>query len=351
MRAQAGLTSQEAAELSEYLVTGSGSNPEGSTATGPSVSGYTYTEYFRTPDVTKNFDIHYLAIAVSGRALDNVSYVGEFELEHGGTGGDNTFVEQAYIDWWLRPDVALKVGAMLVPFNRFDDFHDPLMNLLITRPQVSREIGVSAWKDVGLDLHGYVVLGGQTSLSCDLYTVNGLGAGANLRGSRQYRDNNEELAYGGRLSVLHGNVLEIGASGYRGAWDDTGRHDLTMLGSHLMLHTSIADVYGEWARAASENPGPTRDGDMSGYFIQASRLFGAQYRGTVRWGALDYLDGSEELGRSSAKGDKDLRELVLGLSYYPARKFVVKMEYAFYGEGRGPERDNDQLGLQVAVKF
>ena len=76
-----------------------------------------YTEYFRSPEKTKNFDLHYLAFAVSGSVMENVNYMGEFELEHGGK-GDNTFVEQAYIDWWFRPNVALKVGAMLTPFFR-----------------------------------------------------------------------------------------------------------------------------------------------------------------------------------------------------------------------------------------
>lgn len=350
MKAQAGLSAQDIEALSDYLEKASQGSRKRSGGSGPSVGGYLYTEYFRTPDQAKNFDLHYLAVAVSGWASDEVSYLGEFELEHGGK-GDNTFVEQAYIDWWVRPNVAVKVGAMLTPFNRFDEFHDPIMNQVITRPQMSREIGVSAWKDVGVDLHGYVGLGEQTSLSFDVYTTNGLGAGANLRGSRQYRDNNEELAFGSRLSVLYGDVLEVGASGYRGAWDDAGNHDLTLFGSHLLLRTSLAELYGEWARATSENPAPAKDGDMSGYFIQASRLFGQKYRGTIRFGALDYLDQSDVLGRSSGKGDKDVTELVLGASYYATRKLVVKAEYALYGEGRGAEKDNDQLGLQVAVKF
>lgn len=350
MKAQAGLSAQDMEALSQYLETASQGSEKRGGGAGPSVGGYLYTEYFRTPDQTKNFDLHYLAVAVSGWASQSVSYLGEFELEHGGT-GDNTFVEQAYIDWWLRPNVAVKVGAMLTPFNRFDEFHDPIMNQVITRPQVSREIGVSAWKDVGVDLHGYVGLGDRASLGFDVYTINGLGAGANLRGSRQYRDNNEELAVGSRLNLLYGDVLEIGTSAYRGAWDDAGDYDLILLGSHVLLRTSLAEFYGEWAQATSQNPAPAEDGDMSGCFIQASRLFGQKYRGTVRYGALDYLDESDLLGRSPGKGNMDVSELVLGFSCYATRKLVVKAEYSLNDEGRGTEKDNDQLGLQVAVKF
>jgi hypothetical protein len=46
---------------------------------------------------------------------------------------------------------------------------------------------------VGVDVHGYVNLADQASLGFDLYAANGLGDGSRLRGSRQYRDSNEEL--------------------------------------------------------------------------------------------------------------------------------------------------------------
>ena len=48
---------------------------------------------------------------------------------------------------------------------------------------------------------------------------------------------------------------------------------------------------------------------------------------------------------------KDVTELALALAYYPTTKLVVKAEYTLFGEGRGTDKDNDQLGLQVAVKF
>ena len=351
MKAQAALTAQEISELIEYLENESGKDPGTSHSQRPVLGGYLYTEYFQTPEETKNFDIHYLAMYVSGWANDDIYYFGEFELEHGGK-GDNTFVEQAYIDYWVRPNIAVKVGAMLTPFNRFDEMHDPLTNYIITRPQVSREIGVSAWKDVGVDLHGYVNINEQASLSFDVYSINGLGSGANLRGSRQYRDNNEDKAFGGRLNVMYRDVLEVGGSTYHGAWDADGRYNLTMLGGHVMLHTAIADLYGEVAKATSENAPPTDDGDMSGYFIQGSRLFRSRYRPTVRFGSLDYLDRGDLFGRSIGKGDKDLNELALAFSYYPTSRVALKAEYTLFREGdRAAEKDNDQLGLQAAVKF
>lgn len=352
MRAHAGLTAEEEKLLVEYLTElareGEGIVPSGE---GPIVGGYLYTEYFQDQQKAKNFDLHYLAFTVSGWAAANIQYFGEFELEHGGTGGDNTFVEQAYIDYWITPGLAVKVGAVITPFNRFDELHDPISNFTISRPQVSREIGVSAWKDVGVVVHGYHKLNPDLTLFFDAYSINGLGDGSNLRGSRQYRDNNEDKAIGGRVNIVFRDFLEVGASGYNGAWDDEGDYDLTLLGGFVQLRTPLADFWGEYSVGDSENPSPDGAGNLSGYFVQASRLIRNRFRPTLRFGSLDYLDPGSQLGRDPAKGDKDLTEMVFSFAFYPTSMVALKAEYIVFNEGRGEETENNLFGLQAAVKF
>ena len=356
MKTQAALSDREVRTLSSYLSEAAGRGGSGhgggSQVIGPNFGGYLYTEYFQTPQQVKNFDLHYFALSVSGWANDKIHYYAEFELEHGGTGGSNTFIEEAYIDYWFCPQLAIKIGGMLTPFNRFDDFHDPLLNYAITRPQVAREIGVSAFKDVGVDLHGFFDLTCTTSVVFDAYAINGLGAGSNLRGSRHYRDNNSDLALGGRLRFIIHDDYELGISGYEGKWDDNSLYDVRMMGAHFMAHTSIADFYGEAHWAESENPAPYDKGRMTGYFVQASRLFCGKYRPTARYGLLDYFDPGNALGRSASKGDKDISELVLTWGYYPTPNVVFKFEYVFFMEGfHKTQVDDDQIGFQAAIKF
>ena len=105
MRAQAALTQSEYDEIVKYLIDASAEREESPGQSRPVLGGYLYTEYFQTPEKTKNYDIHYLAFYVSGWASDRIYYFGEFELEHGGTGGTNTFVEQAYLEYWLKPNL------------------------------------------------------------------------------------------------------------------------------------------------------------------------------------------------------------------------------------------------------
>lgn len=324
----------------------------------PVLGGYIYTEYFSSKSSVDTFDVHYLNINIAGRIHERVTYRAEFELEHGGGAGDPPFVEQAYMDVWLNRNTGLRIGAMITPFNRFDDFHGPIANYLVTRPQMSREIGVSAWKEVGINLHGNFAAGESLYFNYDLYLINGLGNGSRLRKSRQYKDNNNAKSFGLRLSAVFNDAVEAGVSYYTGAWDDEGEHNLSMYGAHLLARFGNFNFMAEYSQAQSENPsliqlgmsGELDDGKADGYFVQASYLLGGKFRPTVRYGTLDYLDHGEYLGRSPR--NVDTRVLAFGLNYYLTPSVVFKVEYDIIMEGdRIAKKDNNLLAFQAAVRF
>ncbi len=232
---------------------------------------------------------------------------------------------------------------MLTPFNRFDDFHGPLENLLVTRPQMSREIGVSAWKEVGIKLHGNIFIHDDFYLNYDAYMINGLGSGSRLRSSRQYRDNNDAKSFGFRLNSVIADRWEVGASYYRGAWDDDGDLSLSMYGFHLLGKIGDFNIFAEYARSTSKNPAPIEEGEADGYFIQASYLIGGKFRPTVRYGTLDYFDAGDLLGRSPR--DIDTKITAVGLNFYLTRAIVFKVEYDIIQDG------NNLLALQAAARF
>jgi len=318
--------------------------------TSPVLAGYLYTEFFSSKDAVDTFDQHYLNFNISGRLHELVSYRAEFELEHGGGKTEPPFVEQAYLD--VRPvrNLAVRIGAILTPFNRFDEFHGPLENFLVNRPQMAREIGVSAWKDVGIDIHGALFFGNKFYVNYDLYAINGLGAGTRLRTSRQYVDNNDAKSLGFRLSGVLADRWEAGVSVYRGAWDGAGDFDLTLTGLHFLGKVGELSLFAEYSRALSENPAPAGRGKASGYFVQASYLIQRKFRPTIQVGTLDYLDNGALLGRNPT--DFDTQAYALGMNYYLSPLVVFKVEYDFVREGaRKTETANDLFALQAAVRF
>ncbi len=345
-----GLRQDTEQAIMAYLEEGAGKRGIGDLPTNPVLGGYLYTEFFASPASTDTFDIHYLNVNLAGRVHSRVSYRAEFEFEHGGGEAEPPFIEQAYMDVWFRPDTALRIGAILAPFNRFDDFHAPLENLLVTRPQMSREIAVSAWKDVGINLHGNLFVNRDVYLNYDLYLINGLGSGSRLRSSRHYRDNNDAKSAGFRVSGVFRDRWELGGSFYHGAWDDDGRHNLNMYGAHFLGKTGDVSLYAEFAKFLSGNPDPFDTGRAEGYFIQGSYLVRGRFRPTVRFGSLDYLDLSNQLGRRPT--DFDRRILALGFNYYMTPSIVFKAEYDIYFSGdREPDTNKDLLALQAAVRF
>jgi hypothetical protein len=345
-----GLTEETEGDIMAYLEQNSGERKLGSLPTSPVLGGYLYTEFFSSPDRTDTFDIHYLNVNLTGRAHERLSYRAEFEFEHGGGESEPPFIEQAFMDVWFRSNVALRIGALLAPFNRFDDFHAPLENFMVTRPQMAREIGVSAFKEVGINFHGNQPLSEDVYLNFDAYAINGLGAGSRLRTSRQYRDNNDAKSLGFRVSGVFMDRWEVGTSFYHGAWDDDGNHDVDMFGIHFLGRVGDLSLYGEYSDARSENPEPADDGTADGYFVQASYLIKKHFRPTVRYGNLDYLDLGFQLGRKPT--DLDVEIFAVGFNYYLTNSIVFKIEYDFIREGdRKEAKDNNLLGLQAAVRF
>lgn len=349
MGALASLDAAGEADIVAYLAQAAGT-PGLGLPTSPVLSGYFYTELFSAEDIVDTFDIHYLNFSLAGRVHPIVSYKVEFELEHGGAAANPPFVEQAYMDVRVHNSFNIRIGAFLTPFNRFDEFHGPLDNRLVTRPYVSREIGVSAWKDVGIDLHGNIQLGSRFFLQYNAYAINGLGAGARLRGSRQYLDNNDAKSLGFRLSGVFNDRWEAGVSYYRGAWNTTGDMALTVAGLHLLGRLGDLGVFAEYARALSDNPIPYARGKADGWFVQLDYRLGRKFRPVFRYDSLDYLDPGNALGRKPA--DLMASTAALGLDFFLTPSIVFKVEYDFVHEGsRKPQVDNDLLSLQAAVRF
>jgi hypothetical protein len=123
-----------------------------------------------------------------------------------------------------------------------------------------------------------------------------------------------------------------------------------MFGVHFLGRAGDLSLYGEFSKALSGNPDPFETGKAEGYFFQGSYLIRRHFRPTVRFGSLDYLDLSDDLGRKST--DFDRKILALGFNYYLTPSVVFKVEYDLYFPGdRELDTNKDLFALQAAVRF
>lgn len=147
-------------------------------------------------------------------------------------------VEQALLDWELRPDwLTLRTGLVLVPMGIINQWHEPPVFHGVDRPSVDTALIPTTWRELGVGL-----VGRPGVFRYELYAMTGLDPSgfddAGIRGGRgsgavAQADN---LAFAGRLEAEPALGLVLGASGYAsdagagGDWFDAAgeRLDLSM---------------------------------------------------------------------------------------------------------------------------
>ena len=150
---------------------------------------------------------------------DRILFNSELEFEHASTGKEGEVsVEFAYVDFFLRSEVNLRGGLVLIPVGFVNELHEPPVFHGATRPQVERVIIPTTWRENGVGAFGdigpfsyrtYVVAG---------LTSAGFSSSSALRGGRQKGSKSlaEDLAWTGRLDLTEVPGLLLGASFFAG---------------------------------------------------------------------------------------------------------------------------------------
>src|SRR5436190_726275 len=112
-----------------------------------------------------------LGIAAVLAEKQNILFNSEIEWEFGSHEID---VEQAYIEWKVRPELAFRGGIIVPALGRFNTYHDSYLNLTTIRPLVNQFIVPSAYRDAGVGIRGRFKLPRKMKLSYELDLVNGM---------------------------------------------------------------------------------------------------------------------------------------------------------------------------------
>ena len=370
------------------------------------VGGYVSSEFENFEDSDSAFDQHRLVLNVASQVHKRVRFYSEIELEHGpffgsegtsegvlsiddanGNGvidaseaedlefsGNTTSgesgeleVEQAWVQFDLTERLGVRTGVILVPFGRFNLYHDDDLQNLTDRPLVARRVIPSTWSDAGLGFVGNWELGGEATLGGEFYFVNGLddefsGGRGGLRGARSSResDNNNDKAVVGRLVASPSLGHEFGLSGYVGDYDDDNNSAAGWAFDWLMTYGDIRLV-GEYAYFGlddgSNASGARAPSDISGVYAELNYDFWCDYLDSSFLGA-DFEDPKFVLSYRYNYAAIDRREQatldetshVVGLAYRPIDSFVVKTEWQF-NEGDLERSDADGFIGSFALGF
>lgn len=320
-----------------------------------SVGGYADIELENFQESNSAFDQHRFILNIGASLGERLRFFSEYEIEHGGpdaAGGGSAKIEQAWIDFLIHEAINFRAGALLMPFGRYNIYHDSDLQDLTDRPLVNRDVIPTTWTEAGAGFHGrfYPTIGSyeDLELSYEFYMVNGLDAGLSDTGLRGARgslgsDNNNNKAVVGRVVASPAIGHEIGLSGY---WGDYNNEDdsIAGIGVDFLSTWGPLELVGEWAYFSAGESGANvlgTPGDVAdhtqGLYVQANYHFwfdflddsflGRAFDNPTftlvgRYGWAQILDDFDATGR-----DNEEWRWTIGLNYRPVESWVLKLEY------------------------
>lgn len=311
-----------------------------------SLGGYADIELENFQDKHSTFDQHRFVLNVGAEIGERLRFFSEYEIEHGGpdaSGSGSAKVEQAWIEFLIHEAINFRAGAVLVPFGRYNIYHDSDLNDLTDRPLLARDIIPTTWTEAGAGFHGQFnpKIGDyeDLQLTYEAYMINGLNAGitdTGLRGARGslQTDNNNDKAIVSRITASPALGHEFGLSGYIG--DFNGEDDNIMgIGIDFLSTWGPWEFLGEWALF---NAG---DGDgvdnLTGGYIQANYHFWFDFLNDSFLGrtfdnptftlvgryGFAHIDDDADV----TLNDNQEQRFTVGLNYRPVESWVLKLEY------------------------
>jgi cell division protein FtsB len=311
-------------------------------------------------------------------ALRAIAYIGykfndkwlfnsEIEFEHG---GQETFLEFAYIDYLHRPELNFRFGHLLVPMGLVNELHEPTIFLGVRRPVLEQVVLPSTWHENGLGVFGDV-----GDLSYRAYVVNGFRAGGftagGLRSGRQAgnRALSEDLAIVARADYRPLDGLLVGGSVYVG---DSGQKAVVAGGRAVDVGTKIWEAHADWRFRGLEVRGLYAHADLDdvarlnaalgltgnrsvgeelggwygqvGYDVLSSFGSGeAQLTPFVRWEQVDTQESVPAGFLSNPANDQEI--LTYGLEFQPEDRLVFKLDFQDFDNQAGTGIDQWSLGI------
>ena len=342
------------------------------------LGGYFDTEYRDLENTDSTFQQHRWIINIGAVLHDRLRFNSELEIEEGGPnseGGDGEIkVEQAYGDYLINDKINIRAGAILVPFGRYNLYHDSDLQDLTDRPIMAKDVVPTTWTEAGYGFFGEwnPIIGSYEDLllKYEVYAVNGLDAGfsdTGLGGARNSlkTDNNEGKSVVGRLSVAPASGYELGLSGYWGDYNTTD-DSISGVGMDWLSTWGPLEFVGEYAYFGVEEE-PTISSDVANFFqgayAQLNYHFWPQFLNNTLLGrgfqnptltAVTRYDWAL-IGDDSDADNINNREdrWTLGLNYRPIDNFVFKFEYQWnHTKNEALEvGSNDGFATSVAMGF
>jgi hypothetical protein len=286
-----------------------------------------------------------LGLIFSGFLAAKVNYVAEVMLSQDA----QVDLNKMLLGLSLSNAFNFELGLYLVPFGKYNENSRAHQTFLVEPPMNVKYFYPAMWRDIGVKASGTIA-----GLLYAIYVGNGLAENDWLHTGQQFKDNNKNKGYGGRVAWNVDQKFEAGYSYYRGKYDENNSRHLILQCFDISLVGQNYQLIGEYTRADNENPQGYEGGSGQGYF--ALLTFNIQGLWPVvsyqHYDLKDLFHGEGFYSRvlPGLGIDEDRERWALGLVYNLSQTAFFKLEYQFNRE-KSVEKKNDLFLAQIAVSF
>jgi len=355
---------------------------------GLNIGGYGQIDYNQplNSDYRSNgkLDVHRMILFTGYRFNERTSFLTEIEFEH----VKEVYIEQAYLDYRLLPNMHVRAGLVLVPMGIINEYHEPTTFNGVERPNLDKYIVPTTWREIGVGVTGHLP---SLQIKYQVYLLNGFNGydgSANLNGKKGLRGgrqkgaesyiNSPNLSAKFNYSGFPG--LSLGLSGYLGdtqstLYDGLSKDDevaeevadssvvqLAMVGLDYRyqsggFHTRGQWVYGSLGNAEAYNTftGSDLGSALMGYYLEAGYNMLHHTTSTdlelIPFVRYEKYDTHQKVDGSIAENAAyNRQEITAGLTFKVARGAAFKIDYQWLGNEalNTPDR---MLNIGVGVWF
>lgn len=343
------------------------------------IGAYGELTYNQPESKNGELDVQRLVLLVGYRFSEDVQFVTEIEFEH----IEEVFVEQAFVNYAIAPNISLRGGLMLVPMGIINEFHEPTTFNGVERPAVDNVIVPTTWREIGIGINGR---SNELSLGYQAYVFNGFkstafdgngGVTGFLKGSNGLRSGRQKAIKSTidsptlslKLDYYGIPGLRLGLSGYFGdtqAEDDIESIEGSNIGiSMLGLDARYAFqrftargqyIYASLSKTEAYNNLTGRDlgSALEGWYLETAYNLLSRYKKQRL-----FLFARYEKYNTHAKTSGDLvrndvydrNDFTTGLSYHIAPGVVLKGDYQFRANSSMDFAIQNRLNLGIGVWF
>jgi len=343
------------------------------------VGAYGELTYNQPEALNGELDVQRLVLLFGYKFNDKTQFVTEVEFEH----VEEVFIEQAFINYNVAPNVNLRGGLMLVPFGIINEFHEPTTFNGVERPALDNVIVPTTWREIGFGVSGRF---NELSLGYQAYVFNGFkstsfdgngGVNGALKGSNGLRS--------GRQKAIQSTIdsptlsmkfdyygipgLRLGLSGYFGdtqAEDDLEAIDganigISMIGLDARYAFQRFTARGQYVHgslsgteAYNNLTGKDLGSALQGWYLEAAYnlLPQEKYQRLFAFARYEQYDTHAGTDGSLQQNDAYNRnDLTTGLSYHLAPGVVLKGDYQFRDNAVSDGDVANRLNFGIGVWF